>query len=75
MVHGQKTKSQNRSTIVTNSIKTLNMGHIKKTPKSCGGGEGGREERARVPHGAAGLAGVRVGGSVYGRREQRARRA
>ena len=28
--HGQKTKTENRSNIVTNSIKTLKMVHIKK---------------------------------------------
>ena len=30
MPHSQKTKTQNRSNIVTNSIKTLKMVHIKK---------------------------------------------
>ena len=30
MPRGQKTKTQNRSNIVTNSIKTLKMVHIKK---------------------------------------------
>jgi len=30
MPHGQKTKTYNRSNIVTNSVKTLKMVHIKK---------------------------------------------
>ena len=33
MPHSQKTKTQNRSNIVTNSIKTLKMVHIKKILK------------------------------------------
>ena len=32
MPHGQKTKTYNRSNIVTNSVKTLKMVHIKKSP-------------------------------------------
>ena len=33
ILHGQKTKILNRSNIVTNSIKTLKMIHIKKKKK------------------------------------------
>ena len=31
MPHGQKSKTQNRNTVVTHSIKTLKMIHIKKS--------------------------------------------
>ena len=34
MPHGQKTKTKNRNNIVTNSIKTLKMVHIKKKKKT-----------------------------------------
>ena len=33
MPRGQKTKTENRSNVVTNSIKTLKMAHIKKILK------------------------------------------
>ena len=38
MPFGQKSKTQNRSNIVTNSIRTLKMFHIKKILKKKKGG-------------------------------------
>ena len=48
MPHSQKTKTQNWSTVVTNSAKTLKMVHIKKQPKNWSQTEGNTGRHGKI---------------------------